>query len=194
MQIFYLEEIPLNTCYITHGYYKPKELDLSIINNIRNLHGVPIYEDDYNIICIKGTSEELKVIVDKIKEQEKMDFLEETTAEKILSFEKEKGITLPSKYKEWLLFSDGGELFLPAGVQFYGIEHKPVIDVNDNSIPSDDYVVIGALASGDPILFEKNGEKIAIYNQAAGRIEDDEIYDDFIAFLTDLYDLLGIGG
>lgn len=139
-------------------------------------------------------SEELKVIVDKIKEQGKMDFLEETTAEKILSFEKEKGITLPSKYKEWLLFSDGGELFLPAGVQFYGIEHKPLIDVNDNSRPSDDYVVIGALASGDPILFEKNGEKIAIYNQAAGRIEDDEIYDDFIAFLTDLYDLLGIGG
>ena len=25
-------------------------------------------------------------------------------------------------------------------------------------------------------------------------IEDDEIYDDFIAFLNDLYDLLGIGG
>ena len=24
-------------------------------------------------------------------------------------------------------------------------------------------------------------------------IEDDEIYDDFIAFLNDLYDLLGIG-
>ena len=31
-------------------------------------------------------------------------------------------------------------------------------------------------------------------NQAAGRIEDDEIYDDFTAFLNDLYDLLGIGG
>lgn len=65
--IFYLEKIPLNTCYITHGYYKPKELDLSIINNIRNLYGVPIYEDDYNIICIKGTSEELKIIEEIIK-------------------------------------------------------------------------------------------------------------------------------
>ena len=104
-------------------------------------------------------SEELKAIVDKFKEQGKMYFLEETTEDKISVFEEEKGITLPSKYKEWLLFSDGGELFLPAGVQFYGIEHKPLIDVDDNSRPSEDYVVIGALASGDPILVEKNSEK-----------------------------------
>lgn len=139
-------------------------------------------------------SEELKGIVDKFKKQGKMNFLEETTEEKILSFEKEKGVTLPSKYKDWLLFSDGGELFLPAGIQLYGVEHKPLIDVNDNSRPSEDYVVIGALASGDPILFKKDSDKIAIYNQGAGRIEDDEIYDNFVAFLNDLYDLLGIGG
>lgn len=54
-------------------------------------------------------------------------------------------------------------------------------------------LIIGALASGDAILYKKGSEKIAIYNQTAGRIEDDEIYDDFIAFLKDLYDLLGIG-
>ena len=138
-------------------------------------------------------SEELKAIVKNFKEQGKMNFLDETTEEKILAFEKENYVTFPSKYKEWLLFSDGGELFLPAGVQLYGVEHKPLIDVNDNSRPSKDYIVIGALASGDPILFKKDSEKIAIYNQAAGKIEDDEIYDDFIAFLKDLYDLLGIG-
>ena len=139
-------------------------------------------------------SEELKAIVDKFKEQGKMNSLDETTEEKILVFEKENDVTFPSRYKEWLLFSDGGELFLPAGIQLYGVEHKPLIDVNDNSRPNEDYVVIGALASGDPILLEKDSEKIAIYNQAAGRIEDDEIYDDFFAFLNDLYDLLGIGG
>lgn len=138
--------------------------------------------------------EELKAIVDKYKEQGKMNFLDETTEEKILEFEKENDVTFPSKYKEWLLFSDGGEFFLPAGIQLYGVEHKPLIDVNDNSRPSEDYVVIGALASGDPILFKKDSEIIAIYNQVAGRIEDDEIYDDFIAFLNDLNDLLGIGG
>lgn len=69
-------------------------------------------------------SEELKAIVDKFKEQGKMNFFGETTEEKILAFEKEKEVTLPSKYKEWMLFSDGGELFLPVGVQLYGIEHK----------------------------------------------------------------------
>lgn len=139
-------------------------------------------------------SEELKAIVDKLKEQGKMIFLPETSEEKVTSFEKENSVKLPEKYKEWLLFSDGGELFLPAGIQLYGVEHKPLIDVNDNSRPSEDYVVIGALASGDPILFKKDSEKISIYNQTAGRIEDDEIYDDFVDFLNDLYDLLGIGG
>lgn len=70
----------------------------------------------------------------------------------------------------------------------------PIIEVNDNDRPSDNYIVIGALASGDPILFEKGTEKIAIYNHEAGRIEDDEVYTDFFTFLKDLYDLLGIGG
>ena len=139
-------------------------------------------------------SEELKAIVDNYKNQGKMNFLDETTEEKISDIEKEHSVKLPAKYKEWLLFSDGGELFLPAGIQLYGVEHKPVIDVNNNDRPSNEYMVIGALASGDPILCEKAGEKIAVYNQEAGRIEDDEIYDDFIAFLNDLYDLLGIGG
>jgi len=132
--------------------------------------------------------------VNKFNEQGEMNFCKETTENKILEFEKEHNIKLPAKYKEWLLFSDGGEFFLPAGIQLYGIENKPTIDVDNNDRPSEEYIVIGALASGDPILCEKAGEKIAIYNQEAGRIEDDEIYDDFIAFLNDLYNLLGIGG
>lgn len=139
-------------------------------------------------------SEELKAIVDKFHEQGKMNFLAGTTEEKISKFEKEKNVKLPKKYKEWLMFSDGGELFLPAGIQLYGVEHKPVIDVDNDDRPSDEYIVIGALASGDPILCEKAGDIIAIYNQEAGKIEDDEIYPDFIAFLNGLYDLLGIGG
>lgn len=71
-------------------------------------------------------SEELKLIIGALETQGKMAFLEATTEEKIADFEKEKGVTLPSKYKEWLLFSDGGELFLPAGVQLYGIEHGKI--------------------------------------------------------------------
>lgn len=44
-------------------------------------------------------SEELKGIVDKFKEQGKMDFLEETTEEKISDFEKERSVKLPTKFK-----------------------------------------------------------------------------------------------
>lgn len=138
-------------------------------------------------------SDELKEIIDLIKDQGKMHFLEAATENQIAQFEKEKEIQLPSKYKEWLFYSDGGEFFLPSGVQMYGVSHKPLIDIENDDRPDDKYIVIGALASGDPILCEKIGEKISIYNHEAGRIEDDEIYDDFIAFLKDLYDLLGIG-
>lgn len=138
-------------------------------------------------------SDELKEIIDQIKEQGKMHFLEAATEDQISQFEKEKEIQLPSKYKEWLLFSDGGEFFLPSGVQMYGVGHNPLIDIEDDDRPDDKYIVIGALASGDPILCERIGEKISIYNHEVSRIEDDEIYDDFIAFLKDLYNLLGIG-
>lgn len=138
-------------------------------------------------------SEELKAIVEKFNEQGKMNFLDATTEEKIAAFEKEKEVTLPQKYKEWLLFSDGGELFLPAGVQLYGIEHKPLIDVNDNSRPNDDYIVIGAFASGDPILCKNTEETIFIYNQEIGEIDDELVFQGFATFLIELYELLGLG-
>ena len=83
---------------------------------------------------------------------------------------------------------------MPAGVQFYGITHKPLINVDCSDRPDDSYVVSGALDIGDPILFKKGSEQISIYNQEAGQIEDDEIYDDFFAFLIDLCNLLGIEG
>lgn len=138
-------------------------------------------------------SEELKSIISRIIEQGEMRFLEKATQEQIAAFESNNGIVLPKQYKEWLEFSDGGEFFLPAGVQLYGVAHKPLINVNDDDRPSEDYVVIGSLASGDPILFLKKEEEISIFNHEAGRIESDEKYPNFYAFLNDLYELLGIG-
>ena len=139
-------------------------------------------------------SDELKGIIARIQTQGKMRFLAGATEEQIVSFETENNIILPEQYKEWLLLSDGGEFFLPAGVQMYGVAHKPVIDINDDDRPNKEYVVIGALASGDPILCQKEGAQICIYNHEAGRIEEDEVYQNFYAFLSDLYELLGIGG
>lgn len=138
-------------------------------------------------------SEELKAIIEKLKEQGKTIILEGATEEQITQFEKDHEIELPEKYKEWLRYSDGGELFLPAGVQFYGVAHKPIIDVDENDRPDEKYIAIGALASGDPVLCEKSSEKISIYDHETGSNDDELIYDDFYAFLNDLYDLLGIG-
>lgn len=139
------------------------------------------------------TSDEFKELVDRFNEQGKMNFLEGATEEQITQFEKENNITLPSKLKEWLLFCDGGEFFLPAGVQMYGIVHKPTIDVEDNDRPDAKYIVIGRLASGDPVLCENNQEKIYVYDHEAGELDEELTYDDFFTFSNDLYDLLGIG-
>lgn len=136
----------------------------------------------------------LSTIITKLQEQGKMNFMPKASEVLIRAFEVRNGITLPTVFKEWLLFSDGGDLFLPAGVQLYGVAHKPLIDVNDEDRPNDKYVVIGALASGDPIICEKGKDRISIYNHEANRIEDDETFADFFDFLNELGDTLGTGG
>ena len=138
-------------------------------------------------------SEQIRAEAGKLLLQGEMIFKEGASEDQILAFEEENGIKMPEMYREWLKFSDGGEMFLPGGVQFYGVKHKPLIDVNDDDRPDASYVVIGTLASGDPIMFRKSEETISIYNHEAGVIEDDASYPDFLSFLEDLYDLLGIG-
>ena len=138
-------------------------------------------------------SEELRSIIEKMVNQGKMSFLEAATIDQIADFEKEAEISLPEKYKEWLQYSDGGEFFLPAGIQLYGVAHKPLIDVNDNSRPNDEYIVIGAFATGDPILCKKGEETISIFNQESGKIDEELVFQDFPSFLKELYELLGIG-
>lgn len=129
-----------------------------------------------------------------------MAFLSGASAEQISRFENEHGITLPSQYKDWLLFSDGGECFLPAGIQLFGVAHKPLIDINDNDRPNDNYIIIGAFSNGDPILCEKTGNQISVFdheyheNGMNGIIHPDEQFDCFFDFMNSLYDLLEIGG
>lgn len=139
------------------------------------------------------TFDEFTKLVDKLNKQGKMNYIEGATEDQISQFEKNNDTVLPSKYREWLLYCDGGEFFLPAGVQMYGVAHKPIIDVKNDDRPDDKYIVIGALASGDPVLFEKSEEKIYVYDHESGELDEELIYDDFYAFLDDLYDLLGIG-
>lgn len=138
-------------------------------------------------------SDELNKVINLLKDKGKMRFLEAATEDQISQFEKENEIRFPTQYREWLQYSDGGELYLPAGIQLYGVAHKPLIEIEDNDRPNDDYIVVGALASGEPVLFKKNEEKFYIYDHESQELDDDLTYDDFIALLNDLYELLGIG-
>lgn len=137
-------------------------------------------------------SNELNSIVDMLKLHGNMSFCDGASANQISLFEESNKVNLPSKYKEWLLFSDGGDLFLPAGVQLYGVSHEPIIDVNDDDRPSEDYTIIGALSTGDPVLCQNGSEKISIYDHETGKIRDDEVYSDFFKFLENLLSILRI--
>ncbi len=137
---------------------------------------------------------ELKNIIDNLNIKGKMSFIEGATSEQITNFEKTNDIKLPQRFKEWLEYSDGGELFLPAGIQLYGVFHNPLIEIGNKWDPatSSNYITIGALANGDPILCEKDNERISIFNHEGKRVEEDEIYSNFNEFLNDLPNLLGI--
>lgn len=135
-------------------------------------------------------SNELHEIIKKMEAQGKVNFKTSATEEQIKEFENKHNIALPKKYKEWLLFSDGGECYIPAGIQLYGVISKPLIELQNDDGISDDYIVIGALPQGDPIIFKNNHEHISIYNLETGKIEKDETFDDFFEFLRNLYEIL----
>ena len=139
--------------------------------------------------------EKMKALELKLLERDDMIFPEAATADDISEFEKNNSVVLPQSFKDWLLLHDGGEFYLPGGVQIYGVAHKPVIDVTYNDRPSEnpkDYIVIGALSTGDPILCGKKGECISIYNHEEDTIESDEVFPDFFSFIDGLYSLLGM--
>ena len=121
-----------------------------------------------------------------------MNFLDPATPEQISEFERKNGIRLPEQYREWLAFSDGGELFLPAGCQMYGAAHLPLIDAADGNRPDDAWVVVGAMCNGDTVIFEKGSGRFAVYFTEEGRLDDSLVYKDYFTFLGGLYDLLGI--
>ena len=139
-------------------------------------------------------SQEAKGISDQLLKQGKMRFREGAAEEDILRFEQDHGFCLPKKFKEWLLFSDGGEFFLPGGAYFRGVAHKPLINVDDRDTPDENHIVIGALATGEPLVFEKGREEIAVYDHETGQIQEEERFSDTFVFLKSLSAYLGIGG
>lgn len=139
-------------------------------------------------------SSEADAVAGLLNYQGQMSFVEPTNDTVIEAFESEHEVQLPSQLKQWLLVSDGGDFFLPAGFQLRGVAHLPLIDVDDPDRPDDNFVVIGTLSSGDPVLCERSSERISIYNHEAGRIEEDESFEDFFTFLNQLAAVVGAEG
>lgn len=137
-------------------------------------------------------SERLRKTAGTLESQGTMNFLDPATPEQISEFERKNGITFPEQYREWLSFSDGGELFLPAGCQLYGVAHLPLIDPSDGNRPDDSWVAVGAMCSGDAVIFEKESGRFAVYFAEEGRLDDSLVYKDYFTFLGSLYDLLGM--
>ncbi len=135
---------------------------------------------------------ELNNIINKLNSAGTMMFFEGASERDILEFERSNNIKLPSELKEWYLYSDGGEFFLPAGLQLYGIKHKPILDTETPDKPNDDYLVIGRLSDGEPVLCKKDSNIISIYNHEKNVISSNETFSSFYEFLDSLPAVLGI--
>lgn len=141
---------------------------------------------------MRQLSVRVRTIVSELMRQGTMYFADGATKYQIHSFEIQNSVVIPTQYKEWLQFSDGGALFLPAGVQLYGVAHKPLIESYKKDIAGKKYYIIGRLSNGDPILCDSDSSAISIFNEEAGKIEADEVFLDFFTFLTDLHLVLGV--
>ena len=133
-----------------------------------------------------------QILQDIVKNNYNHNLLDAATYSDISMFEQVNNIRLPRDYTKFLYLADGADLYLPAGVQLFGVSHKPTIDILCEDRPNDEYIVIGYLSNGDPVLFKKDNKEISIYNIKDNTIEDDETYKDFSSFLADLENILGL--
>ncbi len=109
-----------------------------------------------------------------IKLGKSVDFIQGATLDQIENFEKENKISLPIEYKQWLMFTNGGELFIPGTTMFgiyndqsqtyYGqLIYKKGIDSKYKmlSIP-DNLLVIGRMNFGDLICIDITGNDFVL--------------------------------
>ena len=108
----------------------------------------------------------------------------------IEDFETKNGFKLPASFKEWLEKDECPDHGDYGFCQFYRINKDPVINIKDVYMVSGcEYLVIGSLADGDPILCKKTKDtdnKLCIYDIHAGMIHENEIYNDIWALMNDI--------
>jgi len=105
-------------------------------------------------------------------------------------YEQAAGITIPASYREWLDFSDGGEIFVP-GTEFYGVNADERFSLYSENDPKAREVfsldasmlIVGQLNFGDLVCLDVNSGEIIQWDH-----ELDEEYlrwTDIFSFIED---------
>ena len=122
-----------------------------------------------------------------------MDFVNGANERDIALYEQSKGFKLPSDYREWLLFSNGGEIFVP-GTQFFGVDtvsNYSLVNQNSKEIRSifslaNFLLIIGRMNFGDLLCIDLNTNEIVQWDHET----DEEFlrWSGFFAFLSEEID------
>ena len=131
-------------------------------------------------------------IIKRITAASKMRFRPGANFEQISTFEQETGITLPSAYKEWLVVSDGGEIFCPDGPQLLGVTNensKLRIRVGNGIEAPETMIVIGRTSSGDALCLESGAERVVQWTHSP--LEEFISWDNFFRYLEQAEEIYG---
>lgn len=120
----------------------------------------------------------------------RMFFVPGVSAEELDRYEQTQGVRLPEDFRQWLMFSNGGELFAP-GLVLLGIpaEKWNLATANtpesreEYELPEDLYI-IGIQNYGDPICFDHETFEIVQWDHET--LEASCAWDSFRDFLEDL--------
>lgn len=108
----------------------------------------------------------------------KMTFHIGASVSQITNYENETNNKLPNDFKEWLLFSNGGEIFVP-GTVLYGVDNNAkssLLNENDDQKRGafsldDSLLVIGRFNFGDLLCIDLNCAEVVQWDH-----EEDEEY------------------
>ncbi|GFH42496.1 hypothetical protein Hs30E_10470 [Lactococcus hodotermopsidis] len=119
-----------------------------------------------------------------------MHFHAGASEDSIRHYENEANVKIPSAFREWLLFSDGGEIFVP-GTVLYGVDGnaKPSLFSGNSGQErgtfalGDSLLVIGRFNFGDFLCVDTNSGEVVQWNHEA----DEEFlrWSNFFAFIEE---------
>ena len=136
----------------------------------------------------------MKELIQKLQNStSRMFFVLGVSAEALDLYEQTQGIQLPEDYRQWLMFSNGGELFAP-GLVLLGIpaEKWNLATANtpefreEYGLPEDLYI-IGTQNYGDPICFDRETFEIVQWDHE--NAEASCAWDSFRDFLENLIEM-----